>query len=434
MPADDRPETSASRRAHDPGRDPRDIVTEHAFRVDPGLLGVPLAGPVRRAGAMLLDLLVLGLLFPFRAAASALLGGSVDLMVALAGAWVLFRLASPSTGRRTPGRGVRALMRTAGVVVALVGLGSFVGDLTGGEGDDGGGPPGREASAGEAVPAEVREELAARGYGEVASEDVDVGAREWTLGELVGGVDDVVALGRATGAGEAQPVADRLALTLQRAGASRTEIREGLRTLIGEVREGEPGWADTVVARAVARADSAARLEHRRADSVLLRYAAALTQGDTARADSLRPRLQEVVAGDRIDALRDRIDELEDRAEAAESTPGFVDRGLTLVTEDLGIGLGWIGIYFTVFIALWDGRTPGKRLLGMQVVNLDGEPMGWWDAFSRFGGYAAGLATGMLGYLQLVWDPNRQALHDRVAGTVVIRTRGPGKRYRRSGE
>lgn len=57
--------------------------------------------------------------------------------------------------------------------------------------------------------------------------------------------------------------------------------------------------------------------------------------------------------------------------------------------------------------------------------------MGWWDAFGRFGGYAAGLATGLLGFLQVFWDPNRQALHDRVAGTVVIRTRGPGKRYGR---
>jgi len=56
-------------------------------------------------------------------------------------------------------------------------------------------------------------------------------------------------------------------------------------------------------------------------------------------------------------------------------------------------------------------------------VRLSGEPLGLWEAFERFGGYAAGLATGLLGFVQLYWDPNRQAIHDRVARTVVVRTR-----------
>ena len=37
----------------------------------------------------------------------------------------------------------------------------------------------------------------------------------------------------------------------------------------------------------------------------------------------------------------------------------------------------------------------------------------------RAGGYAAGLATGTLGFLQIYWDPNQQAIHDKIAGTVV---------------
>ena len=40
---------------------------------------------------------------------------------------------------------------------------------------------------------------------------------------------------------------------------------------------------------------------------------------------------------------------------------------------------------------------------------------------TRAGGYAAGVATGTLGFLQIYWDANRQAIHDKVAGTVVIR-------------
>ncbi len=42
------------------GRDPRTIVTPYAFRVAPDLLGLPLAGPTRRALGMLIDLMVIG--------------------------------------------------------------------------------------------------------------------------------------------------------------------------------------------------------------------------------------------------------------------------------------------------------------------------------------------------------------------------------------
>lgn len=456
MPADDRRETRASRRSRDPERDPRDIVTEYAFQVDPDLLGVPLAGPFRRLAAILIDLCVLGLLFPLRAAASALLGGTVDLLVALAVAWVLFRLASPSSAGRTPRGVARFVLRSAGVVVALVGLGTFVGDLADGDGGtdepaavagvDTLGAGAAEVAAGTADSV-VREADGGGGNGvdpaggpagdggpgagvtglEGAPELEGVGV---TLSQVSGGIRDFVALSRADDAEAAQPAADRMALGLHRLGATQAETRTALRELIREAKTEQPGWVDSVVARAVARADSAARVERMEVDSLVVAYARAVTEGDTAGAAPLRDRLRGALAGDRIEALEEENERLEDRLEEAEQPPSLVRRARTLVTEDLGIGLGWLGLYFTVFVALWNGRTPGKKLAGARIVNLDGEPLGWWDAFGRFGGYAAGLATGMLGYLQIAWDPNRQALHDRVAGTVVIRTRGPGKRYR----
>jgi uncharacterized RDD family membrane protein YckC len=55
------------------------------------------------------------------------------------------------------------------------------------------------------------------------------------------------------------------------------------------------------------------------------------------------------------------------------------------------------------------------------VVRLDGKPIGLWVAFNRFGGYAASIFTGLLGFAEMFWDPNRQALHDRIAATVVTR-------------
>ena len=90
------------------------------------------------------------------------------------------------------------------------------------------------------------------------------------------------------------------------------------------------------------------------------------------------------------------------------------------IMSDLGLGLGWAAVYFTLFPLLWRGQTPGKKLLNIRVVALSGEYLSLWDAFGRYGGYGAGFATGLLGFLQIVWDPNRQAIQDKISATVVI--------------
>jgi hypothetical protein len=159
--------------------------------------------------------------------------------------------------------------------------------------------------------------------------------------------------------------------------------------------------------------------------ALLRRYAEALTARDSAALDTLAAPAQSLVAGRRLEALDDRNDELEEevaRLRTQVQSPSLW-RMARATANDLGITVGWIGLYFTLFLAWWGGRTPGKYLLGIRVVRLSGEPIGLWYAFERFGGYAAGLATGLFGFVQLYWDPNRQAIHDRVARTVVIRTR-----------
>src|SRR5439155_11146488 len=85
-------------------------------------------------------------------------------------------------------------------------------------------------------------------------------------------------------------------------------------------------------------------------------------------------------------------------------------------------------LYFTAALALMGGRTPGKRLLGVRVVRLDGQPMTWWSSWGRYGGYAASAVTGLMGFAECLWDRNRQCLHDKAAATVVVReglTRAP---------
>ncbi len=88
--------------------------------------------------------------------------------------------------------------------------------------------------------------------------------------------------------------------------------------------------------------------------------------------------------------------------------------------EELGLGLGWAAFYFSVFTAWWKGQTPGKKVMGIKVIKLDNQPLNLWESFGRYGGYAAGFATGLTGFLQVLWDPNRQAIQDKISETLVI--------------
>ncbi len=101
----------------------------------------------------------------------------------------------------------------------------------------------------------------------------------------------------------------------------------------------------------------------------------------------------------------------------------WAQAGLT----DLGLGFGWAALYFSVFVAWFNGQTIGKMLLRIQVVKIDGREISLWESFGRYGGYSAGLATGLTGFLQVLWDPNRQAIHDKISETVVIDLRKPDR-------
>jgi hypothetical protein len=95
------------------------------------------------------------------------------------------------------------------------------------------------------------------------------------------------------------------------------------------------------------------------------------------------------------------------------------------ILEDFGLGFGWAVFYFTAYIHWAHGQTIGKKLCQIKVIQLDGSDLSVFAAFSRQGGYGAGFATGLMGFLQVFWDPNRQAIQDKVVSTVVIRLNQP---------
>ncbi|GAC14865.1 RDD family protein [Aliiglaciecola lipolytica] len=91
------------------------------------------------------------------------------------------------------------------------------------------------------------------------------------------------------------------------------------------------------------------------------------------------------------------------------------------IAADLGLGFGWAAVYFTGTMVLLHGQTIGKKIVRIKVIKLDGSSLNVWESFGRYGGYGAGLATGLLGFIQIYWDPNRQAIQDKIAETLVIR-------------
>jgi hypothetical protein len=162
----------------------------------------------------------------------------------------------------------------------------------------------------------------------------------------------------------------------------------------------------------------------------------ALDEAGAARREELRRVLVAQVAADTVAALENEIAQLERIAESRqeavvgltqaldsleeEAEGGGLFGWLRELVDELGFGFGWATLYMTVVLSWWQGRTVGKRLMGIRVVRLDGQPLTWWTAFERAGGYAAGFATGLLGFAQVWWDANRQAIHDRIVGTVVV--------------
>ena len=87
--------------------------------------------------------------------------------------------------------------------------------------------------------------------------------------------------------------------------------------------------------------------------------------------------------------------------------------------------------YFTWFHGI-EGRTPGKMLLGLRVIQASGDPMTPGIAFLRWVGYLISGPVLCLGFLWIAFDGRKQGWHDKIAATLVIRERGEsnGDAYR----
>lgn len=79
-------------------------------------------------------------------------------------------------------------------------------------------------------------------------------------------------------------------------------------------------------------------------------------------------------------------------------------------------------LYFTLMIALVNGKTLGGMALGIRAVSADGSgSVSISKALIRaIVAYVSGIVL-LLGYLWMLWDSNKQTWHDKAAGTYVVK-------------
>jgi len=82
-----------------------------------------------------------------------------------------------------------------------------------------------------------------------------------------------------------------------------------------------------------------------------------------------------------------------------------------------------LGVLFAYFSAFWlrSGQTLAMKTWRIRLVNADGGPLTFKQAVLRFFLALLGLLLAGAGFWWALFDRDRQFLHDRIAGTRLIR-------------
>jgi len=353
----------------------RQILTPFAFKMDHSLFGLPLAGPGKRFMAIALDLLLVGIL-------SVMPGEILALVISV----MLYRLGSKNNTQakgQVKWRRTRSLSRFIGVFILFILLLDTLPKLL-----------------------DHFEDITTKGVSEAVDNRAE--KQEKVMVDVAG-----------------VPVPKELSLPV-----SAVMIAAIAEVALSECQS-MSCWEKELAGKAEAL--HALELE----DRLLIKTLSGLAAETDLNESEQQQLVQRLLAPYKIDVTAEKLTPAGDadnrEAAAKTSEPAAPEKPvkekkavysltelLKGIIEDLGIGFGWAAFYFSCFTATWGGQTPGKKLFGIKVLQLDGTPLSLWDSFGRYGGYGAGIATGLLGFLQIFWDPNRQAIHDKISATVVI--------------
>ena len=100
--------------------------------------------------------------------------------------------------------------------------------------------------------------------------------------------------------------------------------------------------------------------------------------------------------------------------------------GVIIGILDAG-GEFWLIVLAAYGALMWKikGTTIGGLVCGLKVVRRDGAEINWDTAIVRALGCFLSMIVAGLGFLWIVFDEDRQAWHDKIAGTLVVRTPRP---------
>lgn len=357
----------------------RQRVTPDPFHVDPALLGKKLGTPMQRGFALLIDLTCVAVFSSL----------GISFLIAIAG-YFFARYANREYKGAT-----RRMSAMLGYCVLIIGLFFFAFGQIWNFGDSDSASEDGLISAEDLVKLAVGDEAEVRSSARLIGEDAHDSA-------------DVADLEKVKA--DFKEALDLIPMTDDR----KVWILEGLMSGIAETGDNSGPKVDV--------AEDELSLTRSHVESL---------EGidGSAGVESTREALKTFLAGAEMDALKAEAKSTRDELETLKGQLKSVKKpwAVSILTqakalaEDVGITFFWSTLYFTSLVGLFRGRTIGKRLMRLRVVRLDGRKLTVWNAFERHGGYLAGVATGLLGFFQILWDPNRQTIEDKIAGTVVIR-------------
>lgn len=93
------------------------------------------------------------------------------------------------------------------------------------------------------------------------------------------------------------------------------------------------------------------------------------------------------------------------------------------VSDTARWSLSIVGSVYGVYFIGRKGQTPGKKAMRIKVVEaVTGQAPGYARAFLReVVGKSLSSLVLELGYLWAIWDKKKQAWHDKITGTVVVK-------------
>jgi len=109
--------------------------------------------------------------------------------------------------------------------------------------------------------------------------------------------------------------------------------------------------------------------------------------------------------------------------EALLGAQGSGDESVRATAKWTGIVLGTVlnWLYFTLMESSSRQATLGKSALGIIVTDMNGDQISWGRANARYWSKLLSALTLFIGYLMVAFTEKKQALHDMIAGTLVVK-------------